>query len=41
MPGDLSDPGVKPVSLGPPALTGGVFTTSATWETLINYTSFL
>ena len=28
-PGDLSDPGIEPVS---PASAGGVFTTSATWE---------
>ena len=31
-PGDLPYPGVKPVSLGSPALAGGFFTTSATWE---------
>ena len=30
-PGDLSDPGVLPES---PALAGGFFTTSATWEAL-------
>ena len=28
-PGDLPDPGIKPLS---PALAGGFFTTSATWE---------
>ena len=28
-PGDLPDPGIKPTS---PALAGGFFTTSATWE---------
>ena len=28
-PGDLPDPGIKP---GSPALIGGFFTTSATWE---------
>ena len=28
-PEDLSDPGIKPA---PPALVGGYFTTSATWE---------
>ena len=33
-PGDLPDPGIKPVSLRSPALAGGFFTTSATWETL-------
>ena len=31
-PGDLPDPGIKPSSL---ALTGGFFTTTATWETPI------
>ena len=31
-PGDLPDPGIKPVSLPSPALAGGFFTTSATWE---------
>ena len=31
-PGDLSDPGIEPVSLVSPTLTGGFFTTSTTWE---------
>ena len=31
-PGDLPNPGMEPVSLTSPALTGGSFTTSATWE---------
>ena len=31
-PGDLPDPGIKPVSLLPPALAGGFFTTTATWK---------
>ena len=31
-PGDLHDPGIEPASLMSPALTGGFFTTSATWE---------
>ena len=31
-PGNLPDPGIKPMSLMSPALTGGFFTTSATWE---------
>ena len=31
-PGDLPDPGIKPTSLETPALAGGFFTTSATWE---------
>ena len=33
-PGDLPDPGIKPVSLMSPALAGEFFTTSATWEGL-------
>jgi len=32
LPEDLPDPGVEPASLASPALTGRVFTTSATWE---------
>ena len=31
-PGDLSDPGIKSMSLTAPALVGGFFTTSTTWE---------
>ena len=31
-PGDLPDPGIEPRSLMSPALAGGFFTTSATWE---------
>ena len=31
-PEDLPDPGIKPLSLTSPALVGGFFTTSATWE---------
>ena len=31
-PGELPDSGSKPMSLVPPALAGGFFTTSATWE---------
>ena len=31
-PGDLPDRGAEPVSLMSPALVGGFFTTSATWE---------
>ena len=31
-PGDLPDTGIKPVSLMSPALAGGFFTTSTTWE---------
>ena len=33
-PGNLPDPGIKPASLTSPALAGGFFTTSATWEPL-------
>ena len=32
-PGDLPDPGIEPMSLMSPALAGGFFTASATWET--------
>ena len=32
-PGDLPNPGMEPTSLLSPALAGGFFTTSATWET--------
>ena len=31
-PWDLPDPGIEPTSLKSPALAGGFFTTSATWE---------
>ena len=31
-PGDLPNPGIKPESLGSPALAGGFFTTSTAWE---------
>ena len=33
-PGDLSNSGIEPTSLAPPALAGGFFTTSTTWEAL-------
>ena len=33
-PGDLPDPGIKPMSLISSALAGGFFTTSITWEAL-------
>ena len=36
-PGDLPYPGIKPASLGSPALAGRFFTTSATWEALNTY----
>ena len=32
LPGDLPNTGVEPMSLTSPALAGGFFTTSATWE---------
>ena len=38
-PGDLLDPGIEPVSLVSPALAGGFFTTSATWEAHVLYQS--
>ena len=31
-PGDLPNPGIEPMSLRSPALIGGFFTTSTTWE---------
>ena len=31
-PGDLPDPGIKPVSLASPALACGFFTASTTWK---------
>ena len=31
-PGDLPDPGIEPLSLTSPALGGGFFSPSATWE---------
>ena len=34
-PGDLPDPEIEPMSLMSPALAGGFFTTSATWEALV------
>ena len=35
LPGNLPDPGIEPTSLKSPALAGGFFTTSATWEALV------
>ena len=32
--GDLPGPGIKPTTLRSPALAGGFFPTSATWEAL-------
>ena len=34
-PGDLPEPGIEPMYLTSPALAGGFFTTSATWEASI------
>ena len=36
-PGDLPDPGIKPVSPASPALAGRFLTTTTTWETLPLY----
>ena len=36
-PGGLPDPGIKHASLMSPALAGGLFTTSATWEAVLAY----
>ena len=33
-PGNLPNPGIEPMSLMSPALAGGFFTASATWEAL-------
>ena len=35
-PRSLPNPGIKPMSLASPALAGGFFTTSATWESLVD-----
>ena len=40
-PGDLADPGIKLEFLMSPALAGGFFTISATWEAQIKYSFFL
>ena len=36
-PGDLPDPGIKPTSLESPALAGGFFPTSTTWEACLEH----
>ena len=36
-PGDLPNPGIKPMSLMSPALADGFFTASATWEALTEH----
>ena len=38
-PADLPNPGIKPMSLMSPAQAGRFFTTSTTWETLLNLSS--
>ena len=35
-PGAIPDPLIELVSLAPPALAGGFFTTGTTWEALLN-----
>ena len=39
LPGGRPDPGAASMSLTPPALAGGLFTTSATWEAPMQYYS--
>ena len=39
-PGDLPNPGIKPASLMSPALAGGFFTTSTTWEATPPHNTF-
>ena len=34
-PGDLPDPGIGPSPLASPALAGGFFASSTTWEALV------
>ena len=36
-PGDLPNPGIKPMSLASPALAGGFFSTSTPWEAISLY----
>ena len=36
-PVELSDPGIKPTTPGSPALVGGFFTTSATWDEITSF----
>ena len=36
-PGDLPDPGIEPSSTMSPALAGGFFTTSTTWQKYVNH----
>ena len=39
-PEDLPNPGIEPTSLTSPALAGGLFSTSATWEAQFNLQSY-
>ena len=39
-PGDISDPVIKPASPVTSVLAGGFFTTSATWEALMEHFTF-
>ena len=41
LPADLPDTGIKSESLASPALAGGFFTTSATWEAQLDLTGIL
>ena len=36
--GDLPDPGIEPATLASPALAGGFFTTSTSWEAHLHMT---
>ena len=36
LPGDVPDPGIEPMSLMSPALAGGFYTTSTTWEAQVH-----
>ena len=35
--GDLPDPGIEPMSLTSPALAGGFFATSTSWEAIYTF----
>ena len=37
--GDLPDPRIEPMSLMSPALVGGFFTTTSTWEALVSWSA--
>jgi len=40
-PGDLPHARIKPLSLTSPALVGGFFTTSTTWEAQMNVSTYI